>query len=414
MSMGASMTYTDQPTRPFTRTRMNSANTPGESRTVLGVAHHLAGAIRLADVLPLVESDRRVRVVYTVPPTSLYASGAHDHLRDTEALVIPWQEAIRTRFDLAVAAGQGGLERIDAPVMTCFHGAGPNALVRRANGYGPAASRTVIGLGTQGLVTHGRVTAAAIMLAHENQRRLLASFCPEALPVAVVSGDISFDRLLASRSRRQAYRNALDVGHGQTLVVVSSHFESDSLWARHRDVVERLVAELPGDRYRICVIMHPNIWVHHGRKQVISWFDDLTRAGGILLPPEEGWRAALVAADVMLADRASPACYAAAVGVPVLLAPYSPDDVVPGSQFALLGATTPWLDPSEPLRPQLEVAMRGHPPTGELHDLLTSVPLGAARVTRRTMYRLLRLTEPLSAPPVDPVPLPRPATLPVR
>jgi hypothetical protein len=375
---------------------------------VLGVAHHLAGAIRLADILPLVESDRRVRVVYTVPPTSLYAAGAHDHLRDLEARVIPWEQAIQTRFDLAVAAGQGGLERVHAPVMTCFHGAGPNSLVRRPGGYGPLAARTVIGLGTQGLTMHGRVTAAAIMLGHENQRRLLASLCPEALPAAVVAGDPVFDRMLASRSRRQVYRNALGAGPGRTLVVVSSHFEADSLLSRHPDVVARLAAELPADEYRICVILHPNLWASNGRKQIISWFDDLRRAGGVLLPPEEGWRAALVAADVMLADRASPACYAAALGVPVLLAPYAPEDVLPGSQFALLGATAPWLDAGEPLRPQLEAAMRGHPPTGELRGLLTSVPSGAARMIRRTMYRLLGLTEPSADPPVEPVPLPRP------
>ncbi|MFC6086718.1 hypothetical protein [Sphaerisporangium aureirubrum] len=408
------MTYGEPPIRGLFSAGVTSADAHGVERTALVVAHHLAGAIRLADVTRLLESDHRVQLVYTVPPSSLYAAGAVDHVREARALFMPWERAIQTHFDLAVAAGLGALERVHAPVMTFAHGAGPNALVRRREGYGPVAARAVTGLGTQGLVMHGRVIPAAIMLGHENQRRLLASQCPEALPAAVVAGDLCFDRMLASRARRQAYRNALGAGPGRTLVVVSSHYAADSLRSRHPDLVSRLVAELPSDEYQLTVILHPNIWAFHGRKQVISWFDDLFRAGGVLLPPEEGWRAALIAADVMLSDRGSPACYAAALGVPILLAPYSPEDVLPGSQFALLGATSPWLDAREPLRPQLEAAMRGHPPTGELRALLTSVPSGAARMIRRTMYRLLRLDEPSADPPTDPVPLPQAPPLPAR
>ncbi len=42
-----------------------------------------------------------------------------------------------------------------------------------------------------------------------------------------------------------------------------------------------------------------------------------------------------------------------------------------------------------------------------LGSRLTSVPGDAARIIRRTMYRLLRLSEPATPPITEPVPLPQ-------
>ncbi|MEU8269994.1 hypothetical protein AB0B89_22905, partial [Sphaerisporangium sp. NPDC049002] len=259
------------------------------------VVHHLAAATRLMDVVPLIEEDRRVQVVYTVPPSSRFASGAQDFLQSRGALVMPWSQATETRFDLAVAAGQGMLERLHAPLMTLSHGAGPNSYVSRREGHGPPASRAVTGLGFQALTLHGRVVPSAIMLGHVDHRRLLASQCPDALPATVIAGDPCFDRLVASRAQRTAYRNALGAGPAQKVVVVSSHYGAGSLLSRHPDLPLRLSAELPSEEFRIALILHPNIWVAHGAQQVRSWFATCTRSGVALLPPEEGWRAALVA-----------------------------------------------------------------------------------------------------------------------
>ncbi|MFC7386804.1 hypothetical protein [Sphaerisporangium rhizosphaerae] len=373
------------------------------------VVHHLAAATRLRDVAPLIEEDHRIQVVYTVPPSSRFAAGAHDFLRTTGALEMPFAQALETRFDLAVAAGQGMLDRLRSPVMTLFHGAGPNSYVTRRDGHGPLASRAITGLGFQALTMHGRVVPSAIMLGHEDQRALLAGQCPEALPAAVVAGDPCFDRMLASRHLRTAYRNALGAGPGQKVLVVSSHYGAGSLLSRYPGLPARLSRELPPGEYRVALVLHPAVWTTHGARQVTAWFADCERRGVVLLPPEEGWRAALVAADVMLADRGSPACYGAALGVPVLLTPHDSGDVLPGSQFARLAGVAPRLRVDEPLVPQLEAARAGWPLTRapELRAALTSVPGGAAGVLRRTMYRLMRLPEP-SGPPVAARPLPGP------
>ncbi|GAA3093093.1 hypothetical protein [Streptosporangium carneum] len=381
-------------------------------RTAVVVVHHLAAATRLMDIVPLVEPDRRVQLVYTVPPSSVFADGAHDFLRDTGALVMPWSQATEVRFDLAFAAGHGLLERLRAPVMTFFHGAGPYSYVGRREGDGLSANRAVTGFGLQGLVTHGRVIPTAIMVSHDDHHRLLAAECPDAAPAAIVAGDLCFDRLLASRSRRTAYRNALGAGPGQRVVVVSSHYGAGSLLWDHPDLLSRLAAELPAEEYRIVVVLHPNIWVWHGRKQVRAWFRRHGETDVVLLPPEEGWRGALVGADLMIGDRGSLACYGAALGLPVTLIPHSAEDVVPGSQFALLGEVAPRLDVRAPLAAQLDSVERHWSPADAdaLRDRLTSVPGDAARLIRQAMYRLLRLPEPTVEARAEAVPLPRPLT----
>ncbi|GII75813.1 hypothetical protein Sru01_07950 [Sphaerisporangium rufum] len=389
-----------------------AAETHGVRRTAVMVAHHLAGATRLMDHAPLIEEDRRIQVVYTVPPSSRLARGAHEFLSTTGALVMPWAQAAETPFDLAVAAGQGMLDRLRAPVMTVFHGAGPNYYVPREAGYGPPAPQAVNGLGLQGMTMHGRVIPAAIMLGHEDHRRVLAEECPAALPAAVVAGDLCFDRLLAGLPHRAAYRAALGVGPGQRLLMVSSHFGADSLLARHPDLLVRLAGGAAGAGVRVVVVLHPNTWVVHGRRQIRSWFSAGTRAGAVLLPPEEGWRAALVAADVLLADRSSIAVYGAALGRPVLLAPFAARNVLPGSAFARLASVAEPLAPGTPIPAQLDRAAARWSPdtTTRMRAALTSLPGGAADVLRRTMYRLLGLPEPPgvlpAAPPPMPVPIP--------
>ncbi|MEV6984682.1 hypothetical protein AB0M95_25955 [Sphaerisporangium sp. NPDC051017] len=385
-------------------------DTHGVERRVVMVVHHLAGATRLADVAHLVDEDRRVQVAYAVPPSSAYAKGAHDYLADAGLLEMPWSQAVETPWDLVVSAGDGMLERLSGPVMTLSHGVGPNGYVTRRDGPGLPAPRAVPGFGTQALTMYGRVIASAIVMAHEDHRRVLAASCPEALPAAVIAGDPCFDRILASRAYRTAYRNALGASPAHKVVVVSSHHESGSLMSRYPEILQSLAETLPAEHYRVVLVLHPLIWTAHGKAQVRSWFSRSISAGVALLPPEEGWRAALVAADVCLADRSSVVCYGAALGVPTLLAPFEPDDVLPGSVFARLAEVAPVLDPAVPLVGQLDDARRTWSPADAamVRAHLTSAPGGAAREIRRTMYRLLQLTEPEVEPVTRPVPLPHP------
>jgi hypothetical protein len=377
-------------------------------RNVLVVVHHAAAATRLMDLVPLVERDPRIQTVYTVPPASMFAPGAREFLRTGGALVMPWSQATQTRFDLALAAGQGLLEQLHAPVMVFPHGAVHGTYAGRWDGPGVPAPRIPSGL--RSLTFRGRVIPAALMLANREHQRLLAGECPPATAVSVMAGDACLDRLTASLPGRAAYRDALGVTSGQTLVAVSSRWGTGSLLGRWPDLLSWAADQLPGDGYRIAAIFHPHIWGWHGRRQVHAWFAEAIARGVVLLPPEEGWRAALVAADLLIGDRGSVTCYGAALGVPPLLAPCDTRDVAPGSAFADLAATAPRLTLREPLAGQLDAAGRAWTAAAAaaLRGRLSCAPGAAATITRREMYRLLRLHEPATPPVIRPVPPPRP------
>ncbi|MGI5167515.1 hypothetical protein ACQEU3_24510 [Spirillospora sp. CA-253888] len=379
-------------------------------RTVLAVAHHVTAATRLADIMPLLERDPRVAVAYTRAPASAFVGGLEEMLRRMGGLVLPWQQAVQTRFDLAVAASHGMLEHLHAPVLTVPHGSGPGKLLRRAPGFGPAAVRPVTALLRHRVVVDGRVVPAAMAFGHERHLRQVEAECPEALPVAFVGGDPCLDRLVASLPHREEHRRALGAGPGHRLVFVSSTWGEESLLGRRPGLLHDIIDELPSDRYRVVAALHPHTWAWHGRRQITAWYADALRRGLCLLPPEEGWRAALVAADHAIGDHGSVSYYAAAVGVPVLLGAFPEDEVSPGSHIARLGAVAPRVDWGRPLGPQLDDSVHAYDDRvhAALRGELSSRPGESARLLRREMYRLLRLAEPDRPPAADPVPAPRP------
>jgi hypothetical protein len=313
-------------------------------------------------------------------------------------VVVPWQQAVNTEWDLAIAAGHGALEQIHGPVLWMPHGIGPNRLGHRWAGSGRPVTRPIVGLRPDAFVSGGRVIPSLIAVANESHREKLIQVCPEAAESVAVAGDLAFDRLIASRPLREAYRRRLGVDATQQLVVVSSTWGSRSLLSRHEDLLMRLAAALPSEKYRVVAVFHPNIWCWHSRRTVRGWFDDCLRLGVQLLPPEEGWRAAIVAADRVIGDHGSVTYYAAAAAVPVLLATFPDEEILPGSQSELLRKVAPRLDLHRPLRAQLDYAtFRGR---------LTARPGESARILRQMMYRLMRLREPDTVPQIDPVPLP--------
>lgn len=379
-------------------------------RTVLAVAHNFAGGTRLAEVMPLLESDRRIQVAYTEAPLSAHNGGLDTFLRGLGGLVIPWEQATQTPFDLAIAASYGSLERLHAPVMKLSHGAGPGKLNARDPGSGPPATRPVAGVLRERLIVAGRVVPSSFVLPHERQLRLLERECPEVLPVALVGGDPVLDRLEGSVGRRDAYRRALGVRPGHQVVFVSSTWGPQSLYGGDPEVLFRVAAELPADRYTVVAALHPNIWAMSGRRQITLWNSDCLRLGVRLLPPEEGWLAGLIAADRILGDYGSVTYYGAAIGVPVLLGAFPEDEVAPGTHIARLGSVAPRVDWERPLAPQLDDTVYAYNEDvhAALRDDLSSRPGRSAEILRREMYRLMRLPEPDEPARLDPVPLPRP------
>ena len=376
-------------------------------RTVLVVVPHMTAGSRLADVLPLLEADHRIQVLFTVPTTSDAWHGVEDYVRGWGGLVLPWHQVLRMRFDLALASSYTDIDRIAAPVIVLPHGtSGQRSRVSPAIPGGP--HRPVFEHPRELLVRNGELVPAAVVLAHEDDASQLREECPEAEACALVAGDICFDRLRASVPFRERYRDALQVGPGQRLVVVSSTWSCHSLFGSNPGLLPQLLAQLPREEYRVAVALHPLIWAAHGPWQIRAWLARQVDAGLLLLPPEDGWRAALVAADCVIGDQGSVTRYAAALGVPVLLNPDSIHDVRSGSLAALLWQLAPTVETSRPLLGQLVAARAAHSPEryAALAERITSVPGRSGIVLRWAMYRILGIPEPSRRVPVSPVPLP--------
>jgi hypothetical protein len=372
-------------------------------RTVLVVVHTVTAGTRLDDVVPLLETDLRIQVVFTFAPSALMSGGVEEFLARLGGVVVSWQQATQSRFDLALAASDGLLEWVNAPVMTMLHGAGYNKYPAQWDGDGIPVRREAAGPEPARLISHGRTISSAIVLPTRHQVERLRRSCPEAAAIAVVAGDPSYDRLAASMPERDSYRRALGVGE-RKLVAVSSTWGPGSLLCRHPALLKDLVDQLPPQHYQLAAIIHPGVWHWHGPRQLHAWYADCVRRG-LILVPEQRWRSVLAASDYVIGDIGSVTCYAAAAGIPVLLGPSAVDEIEPGSPVAILSETAPRLRPGLPYPIQLERAASGWLPERHrmIRALVTDVPGQSAAIIRSTMYRLMSLAEPAGDPPTRPV-----------
>ncbi|WP_434740362.1 hypothetical protein [Micromonospora sp. SH-82] len=370
------------------------------------MAHSIVSCHRLLDVIGQIESDQRIQVVFTVGPDA-FNKHVERYLNSIGALVVPWLQAVRERFDLAVAASYGGLHQLHAPLLVMAHGAGHGKRVRPGRHGGPKISEPpVYGLDAQRLVHGGRVLPTALALAHDHELDVLRRQCPEALDVAVVVGDPCLDRLVASLPSRRRYRRHLGIADGESLVVVTSTWGPDGLFGRWPDLLPLLMTELSGSRHRVAALLHPAVWDAHGHRQVRSWLQDCREAGLLLPDPTVDWRSLVVAADRIIGDHGSVTAYAGAVGRPVLL---PPDDRIPiaeGTAQDLIRTAAGRLDLHRALGPQLESV-----PAIDRQAVAGAITTRAGRASvllRRTMYRLLRLPEPGRHRQIEPLPPPVP------
>lgn len=345
-----------------------------DCRQVLVLVPHVVAGTRLMDVLTLLEADHRLQVVCAVPTGS--PPGTDTFVLAQGALLIPWALAVRHRFDLVLAASHQHIDRVHGPVLVLPHGASA-AKSRRLRGHG---------LDRASLPRAGRVVPDTIVLAHDDELVLLADSCPEAVPHAVVAGDLCLDRMRASLPYRAHYRAAAGVDENETLVTVSSTWSPSSTFGSRPALYRHLLRE-----HRVAAVLHPNIWQVHGAWQVRAWLADCAEL--VVVPPEEGWRAMVIASDVVVGDHGSVTQYAAAVGVPIVLA--STPQVRPDSFADVLSRHAPRFDPARSVVAQAKTV-----------PLMISSRLGeSAAILRRTMYRLLELSEPARACRAEPVPV---------
>lgn len=347
-----------------------------ECRQVLVLVPHVVAGTRLMDVLPLLAGDPRLQVVCTVPAGA--PPGTQEFVAATGVLQVEWTHALRHRFDLVIAASRQCVDQVHGPVMVLPHGASA-AKSRRLHGHG---------LDRASLTRAGRVVPDAIVLAHDDELALLAADCPEALPHAVVAGDVCLDRLSASLPLRAEYRAAAGVGPDETLVTISSTWSPRSTFGSRISLYRSVSTQC-----RTAAVLHPNIWQVHGAWQVRAWLADCP--GLIVVPPAEGWRAMVVASDAVIGDHGSTTSYAAAIGVPIVLAGTPP--VRPDSFADQLARRAPRLDTGRPVVAQAR----------QVPLTISSRPGESAAILRRTTYRLLDLPEPARECRAEPVPVHR-------
>jgi hypothetical protein len=378
-------------------------------RRVLAVARTLTSAVRLLEVLDLLRSDFRVQVTFAVDTTSAFTAGVDELLAGVGARVVPWEHLGDLAVDVVVTASENvDLTPLCSPVVVLPHGVGFHKYVPDSNGHGVRLS---------GLVPERYLAGGDVLLvaSHRDQIAQLEAASPGITPRTVVAGDVCFDRLLASRRLRQVYRRHLGVDDDRRLVVLTSTWGDQSLWGHRPDLPRRLLAQLPADEYRVAMILHPNVWSAHTPWQVRAWLADARDAGLAVIPPTAGWQASVVAADVVVGDHGSVTFYAAALGVPVLLAAFG-SQAVPGTPMAALRCLAPRLDPTAAPGPQLDRTITKHDPARSLALAAAAFQdIGeAARRVRGVLYRRMGLPEPTTAPVTRAWPPPRPEVSPAR
>ncbi|WP_459159773.1 hypothetical protein [Salinifilum ghardaiensis] len=368
------------------------------------VARTVAALTRLLDVVTLLRADTRVQVRFTDDPDNPahFSTGTRELLESLEVDLLPWNQVLEECFDLVLTASENDrIEHVRAPVLLFPHGLGFQK-------YYPG-SETVAGMNPHRLVHRGEVLPSLIALSHGQQRRELAAACPAAAEHSAVLGDPCVDRLLESRHLAEEYRSALGAS-GARLVVLASTWGSHSLFGTAPWLAERLLEELPLDEYRVALVLHLGVWSAHSPWQIRTWLARARACGLRLLPPQEGWRAAVTAAACVISDEGSVALYAAAADKPLLLAGTPSASTVPGTPLAALAAKTPSLDFHAPLREQVDQAVREHAP-GE-HEAIASSAVAhsgeSAPRIRKALYRTLELPEPAADPVFPPVPPPGP------
>ncbi|MFE7531161.1 hypothetical protein ACFU7Y_36445 [Kitasatospora sp. NPDC057542] len=372
---------------------------------VLVVVHTAVYGQRLRDVHALLDADPRVRVRFTVAPHT-FNRGAAAHVRRLGGAVLPWAEAVRRRFDLVLAAGSQGLERVHGPTVRLPHGVGHNKL----SPTGVGAGRTVAGLGPEYVLWEGRLVPAAYTLAHQDDRTELGRGCPEALRIAEVVGDADHDRIATALPDRERYRTALGLRPGERLVLLCSTWGSGSLFTRLDTVLPRLAAELPRSGHRTALLVHPNVSALHGSRAVRARATAAARGALSVLGPEEDWRPLLVAADFVIGDHGSVTLYGTMTSAPILLAGYPARGINPRSPGAQLARTAPALSPSRPLTAQLTHAAEQYrrEDYAAIAARISSEPGRFDRRMRRLLYRVLGLDEPTHPPTPPALPLPAP------
>lgn len=369
-------------------------------RSVLAVVRNPASLNRIATILPLLDSDERLEIKITVDEGSRFARGIGRRLHDLGIDVVAWDDACTRPTDLVIAAHVNpNLAAMSAPIVVLPHGAGYN---RRR--FDLREDDSIVGLSRAELTCGGVVVPDVIALSHDEQRGRLQRMCPEANEFTRTIGDPTFDRMLASQSRRSRFRGLLNVPRDNKLVVVTSTWNEFSALGEHPMLVHRLAAQLPLDTFTIAVVLHPNIWAGHSPYGTRAFLTDPRDSGVIVVPPD-CWESALLAADLIIGDHGSVSFYGVALGIPFLQASDGLAELDPDSPSAMLSRAAERLNVDGDLRYQVERAL-DRPASRELIEI-TDQTLGQRGkswgILHHLFYELMDLAPPRPSPRMHPV-----------
>jgi len=375
----------------------------GIHRVLLAGKNMQALARLFFDLLPLLERDPRLHVAFAVIPGSHFEWAAHRFLRERErlgaAVVLDWSMVERYGPELIVSCSPSDeLFSFGVPFMVLTHGAGNNRVRDDLSGVYGLAPEQLLGPGEPGR----RRVVDWLPLAGRAAMEQLARDCPEALGAAEIVGDLCLERMLGSLVKRREYRKALGIGRDQKFIVMASTWGALSLIGESRStLLERMFRELPMERFALGAVPHPNI--EHGDGPSMSGLLAPRLENGLLMPQvHEGWRAMLIAADLVVGDSGSVTQYAGAIRRPILLSAFGYDQMPPDGALAGIGKAAPWLDQVKPLIPQLlEAIERG--PVLDYGGILAADRSPSALITAKIHAMLGIPAYPLPEPKILPV-----------
>jgi predicted DNA binding CopG/RHH family protein len=370
-------------------------------RTILAIVRSVSSTNRLLDALAPVISDQRIRVIFTVEQVSSESADPNSLLVSLGTEVLPWERAIRANYDLAISAHSSQrLKSLKAPRIILIHRLHRNCLKKLTDDNEPAQNRN------SGPFFKDWQFPTTLGLARKDQYGVIESLSPSAARRSIVVGDSRFDRITAHLPYRGYYREALGAGE-RRFILVSSTWGQDSLLAQDPSFVKNLVNQLPRDRYQIALIMHSNIWAAHGSWQIHSWFQEAIRDGLLLIRPEDGWQAALIASDLVIGDHGSVSIYANALGRPLFFPTTDSDVIEENLTGVVTGATR--IDARNDLLKQIELGTESTPEADSLEsiDRLNGDRTEHSEAFLNLLYRSLAISSSKNSPSTAPVPTPQ-------
>jgi hypothetical protein len=371
------------------------------SGRVLLVAHTKLSWQYVREAYRTLRPDPRLTFAVT-QGSDEFGGGVEPTISQVGLPILPWEEAVAERWDLALFGTHGG--------EIFFRRAATRVHVQHGLGAGKLVAGDDFTYGRSWALWNGRLKYDLMLEASHAVERSAIAACPPLAGVIAVVGDLTADRLLASRALRDEYRAALGVQPGQVAVLFASTWGAHGLLgATGTGLLERALS-LP--EYAVMLTAHPHVWQGRRGEPPTRWdrrLAPLVERGLTVCGPDEGWVPYLVAADLAVIDHGSLGLYFALLGRPTVRIPVPATEINPRSPIAVLRECSPLLRDPEDLGRVVEHARRAHDPdmvAARCGEIVSYLGEASMRI-RAVLYQRLPVLEPTDpAPAAEPAPIP--------